>query len=208
MTTDTLDRIFISLRKSAGNILEQSATVLNSIMFYLSKQLSDHAPLIWTLTAGKPFCKGPFTARQEWVKHPVFLEHSSKMANAIDFQKLSLEEQKECIVIITEASAKAARDAIAFAGPEANELRMIRLNSIAQAVSTGDLILANALISYSTFASDLLKIEEGKPTLSDPATFEEAFADAKRAHIDRGRQDIVNDFSKKPRSLYFKKIQT
>ena len=97
-------------------------------------------------------------------------------------------------MIITEASAKAARDAIAFAEPEANELRMMRLNSIAQAVSTGDSIVANALIRYYTFASDLLKIEDGKPTLSDPASFEEAFADAKRAHIDGERQDIINDF--------------
>ena len=128
------------------------------------------------------------------------------MSNAIDFQKLSLEEQKECIVIITEASAKAARDAISFAEPEANELRLLRLNPIAQAVSTGDSTLANALISYSPFASDLLKIEEGKPTLSDPATFEEAFAGAKRAHIDRERQDIINDYPKKPECS--KTIQT
>ena len=164
--------------------MEQSATVLNSPMFYLSKQLSDHAPLIWTVTPRKPFCRGPFTARQEWVKHPTFLEHSTKMANAVNFQELSLEEQKECIVIITEASARAARDAIAFAEREANELRMTRLNSIAQAISNEDFILANALIRYSAFASDLLKIEEGRPALCDPAKFEEALADAKRVHID------------------------
>ena len=117
LTTDTLDRIFTSFPKSAGNVLKQTATVLNSPMFYLAKKISDHAPLIWTMTPGKPYCKGLFAPRQEWVKHPVFLEHSTKFADAIDFQKLSLEEQKECIVIITEASAKAARDAIAFAEP-------------------------------------------------------------------------------------------
>ena len=44
------------------------------------------------------------------------------------------------------------------------------------------------------FASDLLRIEESRPTLIDPAKFGEAFADAKRAHIDRERQDIINDF--------------
>jgi len=58
------------------------------------------------------------------------------MSNSVKFHELSLEDQKECIVIITEASARAARDAIAYAEPEANELRMMRLNSIAQAAST------------------------------------------------------------------------
>ena len=153
LTTDTLDRFFTSLPKSAGNILEQSATVLNSPMFYLSKQLSDHAPLIWTVSPRKPFRRGPFTARPG-VKHPIFLEHATTMPNAVNFPELSLEDQKECIVMITEASARAARDAIAFAEPEANELKLMRLNSIAQAISTGDTILAAALIRYSNFASD------------------------------------------------------
>ena len=42
LTTDTSDRIFTSLPKSAGNILEQPATLLNSPMFFLSEQLSDY----------------------------------------------------------------------------------------------------------------------------------------------------------------------
>ena len=105
-----------------------------------------------------------------------------------------LEDQKKCIVTITEASARAAWDAIACAEPDANELKMIRLNSIAQAISTGDTILAAALIRYSSFASDLLTIDAGAPTLKDPAKFEEVLADAERAHIDRGRHDVSDDF--------------
>ena len=49
--------------------------------------------------------------------------------------------------------------------------------------------------------SDLLKIEESRPTPIDPAKFEEASADAKRAHIDRERPDIIYDFSNNPDSL-------
>ena len=76
------------------------------------------------------------------------------MSNAVNFHKLSLEIQKDCIVMITEASARAARDAIAFAEPEANELKLMRLNSMAQAISIGDTILAAALIRRSPFASE------------------------------------------------------
>ena len=69
----------------------------------------------------------------------MFLENATAMADAIDFAELSLEHQKECLTIITESSARAARDAIAF--------------------------------------SDL----------------EDVFAEAKRAHVNRERQDILND---------------
>ena len=40
--------------------------------------------------------------------------------------------------MITESSARDARDAIAFTDPESNDLRLMRLNSIAEAVATED----------------------------------------------------------------------
>ena len=99
--------------------------------------------------------------------------------------------------MITESSARAARDAIAFADPESNDLRLMRLNSIAQAVATEDCTLAKALIAHSSFAANLLQIVACKPTLSDPASFEEAFAEAKRSHIARERPDRINVFFQK-----------
>ena len=83
-------------------------------MHYLAKQISDHAPVIWTLSARHPAPKGTFTARPEWVKHPRFLENATMMADSVEFSALTLDHQKECISIITEASAKSARDSIAF----------------------------------------------------------------------------------------------
>jgi hypothetical protein len=35
---------------------------------------------------------------------------------------------------------------------------------------------------------------ESKPVLKDPQAFEEVFAEAKRAHINKERQDILNGF--------------
>ena len=58
------------------------------------------------------------------------------MADSADLDSLTLEDQKECICIIAEASARAARDAFAFAEPESNELKLMRLNSISQAIFT------------------------------------------------------------------------
>ena len=95
LTTDTLDRIFTFLPKSTGNHLEQSGTVLNSPMHYLAKQLSDHAPFIWTISPRKPPAKGSFTARPEWIRHPMILENATAVADAIDFAALILEHQKE-----------------------------------------------------------------------------------------------------------------
>ena len=125
-----------------------TVTVLNSPMHHLAKQLSDHAPLIWTISPRKPPAKGSFTARPEWIRHPMFLENATAMADAVDFAELSLEHQKECIVIITESSARAARDAIAFSDPEDNELKLMRLNSISQSIATGDAKLAAAVIRH------------------------------------------------------------
>ena len=100
LTTDTLDRMFTSLPKSSGNHLDQSAAVLNSPMHFLAKRISDHAPLIWTISQKKPASKGSFSARPEWIKHLVFLENATLMADAVNFDTLSLEHQKECITII------------------------------------------------------------------------------------------------------------
>ena len=116
------------------------------------------------------------------------------MADAVDFTALLLEHQKDCISIITESAARAARDAIAFADTEDRELRMMRLNSISQAVTSGDRKLAAALIKHSAFSAQLLELNGGKPALRDPQAFEEAFADAKRAHINKERQQNLNDF--------------
>ena len=93
-------------------------------------------------------------------------------------------------IIITEASAKSARDIIAFANPEDIELRLMRLNSISQAVFTSDAKLA-------TVSASVLEIIDGRVLLRDPAAFEEVFAQAKRAHVNRERQDISNDSSNK-----------
>ena len=128
------------------------------------------------------------------------------MANSLDFDSLTLEQQKECIRITTECSARAARDSIALAEPESNELTLMRLNSISQAVFTRDSKLAAALIGHSDFSSNLLQIVDGCPALRDPPAFEEAFAEAKRQHIDRERQEIINDFANKPDCLPQKKI--
>ena len=114
LTTDTLDRIFTTLPKSANNILEQSATVMNSPMFYLSANISDHAPLIWTIGTKNQFCKGAFTPRPEWITHPMFLEHSTKMSDASNSYLLSVEEQKINISIVAEASARSAQETISF----------------------------------------------------------------------------------------------
>ena len=81
----------------------------------------------------------------------------------------------------------------------------MRLNSISQAITSADTNFANVLVRYSSFPSDLLIISDGKPTLRNPARFEEVFAEAKRAHIDRERQDIISDFANKPDSLPQKK---
>ena len=123
------------------------------------------------------------------------------MADSADFSALTLEQQKECICIITEASAKSARDSIAFSNPEDIELRLMRLNSISQAVFTQDRKLADALIGHSEFSAKLLAVVDGCPALRDPSAFEEAFASAKRQHIEKERLDIINDFSNKPDSL-------
>ena len=94
-------------------------------------------------------------------------------------------------MFITESSAKAARDAISYTDPGDNKLKLMRLNSIAQSIATGDSILAAALIRQSCFPSDLLAIVEGKPVLKDPQAFEELFAEATRAHpqvaLDEGK---------------------
>ena len=124
------------------------------------------------------------------------------MANGINFEVSTLEQQKECITSITETSARAARDAIAFADPEDTELKLMRLNSIAQSIATGDARLAAALIRHSSFSSALLDVVESKPTLKDPQAFEEVFADAKRAHINRERPDILNEFYNLPDNLH------
>jgi len=127
------------------------------------------------------------------------------MANSVDFDSLTLEQQKECICIITECSARSACDSIAFADPESNELKLLRLSSISQAVFARDAKLAASLIRHSDFSSSLLHIVDGCPALRDPATFEEAFAEAKREHVDRERQEIINDFATKPDCLPPKK---
>ena len=67
----------------------------------------------------------------------MFLERATAMAEAVDSAELSVEHQKERISIITESSAKAAWDAIAYSDPEDNELKLMRLNSIAQFIATG-----------------------------------------------------------------------
>ena len=85
-------------------------------------------------------------------------------------------------------------DAIAFSNPEDAELKLMRLNSISQAVASGDAKLAAALVRHSTFSSELLDIVEGRPALRDPQAYEEVFAEAKRAHINRERQEILDDF--------------
>ena len=130
LTTDTLDRIFTTLPRSTGNHLEHTATVLKSPMHYLAKQISNHAPLIWTISPRNPAPKGTFTARPEWIKQPRLLQHATMIAGSVDFSALTLEQQKECICIIIETSAKSARDSIAFSDPEDLELRLMRLSSI------------------------------------------------------------------------------
>ena len=124
----------------------------------------------------------------------MFLENATAMADAVDFDELSLEHQEEYITITTESSARAARDAIAYSDPDDNELKFMRLNWIAQSIATGDAKLAAALIRYSGFSSDLSDVVEGKPELRDPQAFEEVFAEAKRAHVNKERRDITNDF--------------
>ena len=64
-------------------------------MHYLAQQVSDHALFIWTIAARKPAAKGAFSARPEWIKHPRFLEVAPEMANSVDFDLLTLEQQKE-----------------------------------------------------------------------------------------------------------------
>ena len=137
----------------------------------------------------------------------MFSENATTMANSVNFEVLSLEQQKECISIITETSARAARDAIASADPEDNELKLMRLNSISQSIATGDARLAAALIRHSTFSSALLDVVESKPVLKDPQAFEEVFAEAKRVHINRKRQEILNDFPTN-QNVSLKKVQT
>ena len=97
------------------------------------------------------------------------------MADIVDLDALTLGQQKECICIITESSARSARDCVAFADPEDNELRLIRLNSISQAVVTKDAKPASSLIRYSPFSYSLLDIVDGRPAPRDPAAFEEVF---------------------------------
>ena len=74
----------------------------------------------------------------------------------------------------------------------------MRLNSIAQAIFTADLKLAKALIKHSAFSAKLIHNVAGTPQLIDAAYFEEVFADAKRAHVDRDRQYIINEFADRP----------
>ena len=93
-----------------------------------------------------------------------------------------------------ECSARSARDSIAFAESESNELKLMRLSSISQAVFTEDSKLAASLIGRSDFSSSLLHIVDGCPALRDSSAFEEAFAEAKRQHIDKERQEIIKDF--------------
>ena len=83
LTTDTLDLIFASLPRSSNNHLEQSATVLNSPMHYLAKEVSDNTPFIRAIAPRKLASKGAFTARPEWIKHPRFLEVASEITNSV-----------------------------------------------------------------------------------------------------------------------------
>lgn len=185
LSTDTLDRVFTTLPRSSGNHLEQTVTVLSSPTHYLAKQISDHSPLIWTIFSRNPAPNGTFTARPEWIKHPRFSESVTMMADSADFSASTLEQQKECICIITEASAKAARDSIAFSDPGDIELRLMRLNSIYQAALANDAKSATSLIRYPLFSVSLLETIDGRLMLRDPAAFEEVFAEATRAHIRR-----------------------
>jgi endonuclease/exonuclease/phosphatase family metal-dependent hydrolase len=207
MTTGTLDRIFTSLPRSANTIIGQTAAIINSPMYYLAEQISDHAPLIWTLESKGTHSAGTknFTARPEWIAHPVFLKHSTMMSDAIDFTQLSLADQKSNIILIARASAIAARDAIAFADPTDISIRMMRLNSIAQAIFSSDTILASKLIKHSAYAAGHLCISSGKPSLISPSAFEEEFADARRCHINRERENILKDFECLPETCPQKK---
>lgn len=69
----------------------------------------------------------------------------------------------------------------------------MRLNSISQAVASGDAKLGAALIKHSAFSSQLLDFVGGRPALRDPQAFEEAFADAKWAHINKEKQHFSDD---------------
>ena len=60
-------------------------------MHYLAKEVSDHAPFIWTIAPRKLAAKGAFSARPEWIKHPRFLEVAPEMADSVDFDLLTLE---------------------------------------------------------------------------------------------------------------------
>ena len=61
-------------------------------MHYLAKEISDHAPFVWTTAPRQLASKGTFSARPEWIKHPHFLDVSSKMAEPVDCELLTLEQ--------------------------------------------------------------------------------------------------------------------
>ena len=183
-STSTLTRIFCSVPPSAAPSLVCTGGLVQTPIDLWAKQLSDHAPVTMSISARSKHKVLPLRLKPERTKHPMYAGYFHTLFHDVDFNLLPTSSAFFLAKQGMREAGLKVRDHLFDSCPKSALCVLARLSSIAKAVWTKDLKLAELLINKSELAAKHVDISSGSPVLVSQPDFELQFREAKSKHLD------------------------
>ena len=169
-----LDRIFGTVVGSfaAKFIMRSDVATSPESLYY--REISDHAPLILSISVRAKTAKQPRkTLPKHWTSGPVFQGRLNLLIAHIRPLELPISQQLTTIKSCIHEAALFTRDSLMFSDTGGREQKRLVLESMARAVWNNDCKLARVLLKVTTLAALHLQIVDGSVSCLDPPSFEE-----------------------------------
>ena len=193
LSLSRINRMFVSLPRSAVSLVKFSAGIRRDPAWYEAKRLSDHAPIFMHLSVFAPKPRQQLRLKPQWCKDPAFKQRLDALCAAVNWEALTLDEQSITLKEFQRDAALFVRDKLFAQDPEDPQCVLMRLSSIARCVWMCDLKLYKILITHSDLAKLHLTLDHGAPALADPTGFEEDVRRLKEADFGCQRKSILNE---------------
>jgi len=192
LTLNRIDRAFIFAPRSAMPHTHCDSGVVRDPVYWYSKRLSDHCPLFLKLQPRLSLPPQQLRLKPAWCKHPAYVSRLEALCAAGKVDEMPVNLRSPIIKGFMRDAALKARDVLLATSPESSDNQLLRLNSISRAIWNSDSALAEILVRESDLGKQHLLIAPGqRPSLKDPAKFEETFRVARESHLGRERVRII-----------------
>ena len=197
---NTIDRVFTSAPRSILAITCNKSGVIKDPSNWFGRELSDHAPIFWTVSAPKIRKRENMRLRPEWCAHPRYRQRLQALCDAAKINEVPLVDRRGLLLDYMRDAAVTARDHLFKCDPRSQDNDLLRLGTISRAVWSGDAFLARILVTETDLGRDHLKFVNGDvPSLSQPANFENALRLAKESFHQREQQSLAQQAAKQRR---------